>query len=98
MVAAPAARRPCLQIQLPGPLPGPKLQLALGRHRCAAAGFRPGMIGTLQTTSRTPVQQETMPRYYFDIRDGDHLVRDDEGLEIVTVDAAWGRRLSHWPI
>ena len=29
-----------------------------------------------------------MPRYYFDIKDGDHLVADEEGLELRDVTAA----------
>ncbi len=29
-----------------------------------------------------------MPRYYFDHRDGDHFVRDDEGLEFDGIEAA----------
>jgi hypothetical protein len=30
-----------------------------------------------------------MPRYYFDIRDGEDLAPDDEGLELSTIEAAW---------
>jgi hypothetical protein len=30
-----------------------------------------------------------MPRYYFDIREGEDLAPDDEGLELSTIEAAW---------
>ena len=29
-----------------------------------------------------------MPRYYFDTRDGDHFVRDDEGVELDGIEGA----------
>jgi hypothetical protein len=31
-----------------------------------------------------------MRRYYFDVRDGKHLIPDEEGLELPTIEAAWG--------
>jgi hypothetical protein len=31
-----------------------------------------------------------MGRYYFDIRDGDYFVPDEEGMELPTPEAAWG--------
>jgi hypothetical protein len=30
-----------------------------------------------------------MPRYFFDIRDGEELVRDDEGMELPDLEAAF---------
>jgi hypothetical protein len=30
-----------------------------------------------------------MPRYYFDICDGDEIAPDEEGLELPTIEAAW---------
>ncbi|WP_247514067.1 hypothetical protein [Bradyrhizobium sp. 157] len=30
-----------------------------------------------------------MPRYYFDVREGDDVISDDEGLELSGIEAAW---------
>jgi hypothetical protein len=30
-----------------------------------------------------------MPRYYFDVREGDDVTSDDEGLELSGIEAAW---------
>jgi hypothetical protein len=30
-----------------------------------------------------------MPRYFFDVRDGDNVAPDDEGLELPATEAAW---------
>ncbi|WP_376701224.1 DUF6894 family protein [Bradyrhizobium australiense] len=37
-----------------------------------------------------------MPRYYFDIREGDELALDEEGLELSTIETAWVRPPTHW--
>jgi len=39
-----------------------------------------------------------MQRYYFDVRDGDHVTRDEDGMELISIEAAWGKPLFRLPI
>jgi hypothetical protein len=39
-----------------------------------------------------------MRRYYFDVRDGDHVTLDEEGMELISIEAAWGKPLFRLPI
>jgi hypothetical protein len=45
--------------------------------------------------SRLPLESADMAVYYFDLRDGDGLVVDKEGLELRDIDAAQTRPRGH---
>ena len=38
-----------------------------------------------------------MARYYFDMREGDQIAPDEEGMELRTMEACKRKRPAHWP-